>query len=640
VGKSLLFQRLTGAYATVSNYPGTTVEITRGRLRVSGRLYELLDTPGMRSLLTLSEEEDVTKRTLLHERVTLLVHVVDAKDLERSLPLTLQLLEFGTPLILVLNMIDEARDRGLNIDKRYLEKQLGIPVAFTDAASQQGLTELREMIALALKKQTQSPCPFPYAPLVESELQRIESHLHDQYGVSKRSIALLMIMEDPAVHTLVQAQEGADGSEHTKSAMSTLLPVSAESSIVNPALTLLGDRQKLARQLAAHALGRYAQSKPRSLRASLDQITLSPVTGVPLLLAVLYGLYQFVGVFGAQTAVAFLENNLFGQYLNPWVTQMVQAVLPWAVAQDLFIGDYGIITLGLRYSIALILPIVTTFFLAFALIEDSGYLPRLALLIDRLFKGIGLSGRAVIPIVLGFGCDTMATLVTRTLETRREKLIATLLLALAIPCSAQLGVILAILANPVALWVWAAVILGNFVLIGFLAARLLPGERPLFHMEVPPLRLPRLSNVVVKTVTRVHWYLKEILPFFLGASVLIWLGQLLGVFQTIVQSLEPLVGGIGLPAQTATAFLFGFFRRDYGAAGLYDLHQSGVLDGLALVVAAVTLTLFVPCIAQFAITAKERGWKIAVAMAAFIFPYAFFVGWIVYLGLTQLGVAL
>ena len=150
-----------------------------------------------------------------------------------------------------------------------------------------------------------------------------------------------------------------------------------------------------------------------------------------------YGLYQFVGVFGAGTLVDFLEGTLFEEHFNPWITGIVKDVLPWPVVQELFVGEYGIITMGLRYAIGIILPIVATFFLFFSILEDSGYFPRLALLVDRLFKRIGLTGRAVIPMVLGFGCDTMATMVTRTLETVRERIIATLLLSLAIPCSAS-----------------------------------------------------------------------------------------------------------------------------------------------------------------------------------------------------------
>ena len=178
----------------------------------------------------------------------------------------------------------------------------------------------------------------------------------------------------------------------------------------------------------------------------LSRWMMNPFTGVPIALLVLFGLYEFVGVLGAQISVDFLENIVFGRYINPFVTEIVGRIIPWLFLQNLFVGEYGIITLEMRYAIAIILPIVATFFLAFSVIEDTGYLPRLAMLIDRFFKKIGLNGRAVIPIVLGFGCDTMATITTRTLETKRERIIASFLLALAIPCSAQLGVILALLA--------------------------------------------------------------------------------------------------------------------------------------------------------------------------------------------------
>lgn len=580
VGKSLLFHRLTGTYVTVSNYPGTTVEIARGKLDLSfgpaskvdgyqgARSYELLDTPGLRSLLPITEEEQITKDILLRDDVAAIVHVVDAKDLERSLALTLQLLELGPPVVLVLNMIDEAQKVGLEIDRQALKERLKIPVVLTSALENRGIAELKDALVRALQG-----VPKPRRTRDFSLDEIIETH-------------------------------------------------------------------RRARALAVEVL-RHTRTASPSWNERLSQLTLNPFTGGIVLALVLWGLYEFVGVFGAQIAVSFLENVVFREYINPWVTQLVQTLLPWAFLQDLLIGEYGVITLGLRYAIAIILPIVTTFFLAFALIEDSGYLPRLAMLIDRLFKVIGLSGRAVIPIVLGFGCDTMATVVTRTLETRREKLIATFLLALAIPCSAQLGVILGLLAgHSVAVGIWAGVIALNFVVIGYLTAKLLPGERSLFYIEIPPLRWPSLSNVLVKTYTRIHWYLKEILPFFLIASVVIWLGQIVGIFEILVNALAVIVQAIGLPKETAVAFLFGFFRRDYGAAGLYDLHNAGTLSGVSLVVAAVTLTLFVPCIAQFMITAKERGWKTAIAMAAFIFPYAFFVGWLVNLALTTLGVRL
>jgi len=240
--------------------------------------------------------------------------------------------------------------------------------------------------------------------------------------------------------------------------------------------------------------------------------------------------------------------------------------------------------------------------------------------------------------VLGFACDTMATMVTRTLETKRERVLSTLLLSLAIPCSAQLGVILAILSGqPLALGVWTLSLLGTFLVVGWLSAKLLPGEAASFHMELPPLRVPKVSNVLVKTYSRMQWYFLEVLPLFLLASIMLWAMDLTGAIKWVVAGLTPVVHALGLPSQTATIFLFGFFRRDYGAAGLFDLNQQGLLDVVQLTVAAVTLTLFVPCIAQFLMMVKERGWKTAAGMFALITPLAFGVGFLLNIGLRALG---
>lgn len=247
---------------------------------------------------------------------------------------------------------------------------------------------------------------------------------------------------------------------------------------------------------------------------------------------------------------------------------------------------------------------------------------------DRIFKKFGLTGRAVIPMVLGFGCDTMATMVTRTLETTRERIIATVLLTLAIPCSAQLGVIMALLSQaPGALLVWSVCLLLIFLVVGFLSAKVMPGETPMFYMELPPMRLPQLSNVMTKTYTRMQWYFMEILPLFILASVLLWLGKITNFFDKLVNWMEPVMAFIGLPRDAAVAFIFGFFRRDYGAAGLYDLQTKGLMDPRQLVVAAVTLTLFVPCVAQFLMMKKERGLKSATLIALFVSVVAVGSGW-------------
>jgi len=473
-----------------------------------------------------------------------------------------------------------------------------------------------------------------YDETIETALSRLEELLRGRYNISKRAVGLLLLQGDPEVTGLVKGQEG------TYPAIAEIVRTTQDAYSQPLAYVIARARQEVAQRIVATTISLPVGAR-RGFTHWLSQVMMNPVTGILLLLLALVGLYYFVGVFGAGVVVDFLQGTVFGEYINPGFTRVTEAIIPWQILRDLFVGEYGLITLGLTYAFAIVLPIVGTFFIAFSIIEDSGYLPRLAMLIDRLFKKIGLSGRAVIPMVLGFGCDTMATIVTRTQETRRERIIATLLLALAIPCSAQLGVIFGILSgSPGSLFIWGGVVFGVFLLVGYLASRVIPGERPSFFMEIPPLRLPRMGNILSKTYTRMQWYFLEVLPFFLLASFLIWLGDISGVFQRILSGLEPVMRLLDLPAEAGTVFLYGFLRRDFGAAGLYDLHSAGEITGVALVVAAVTLTLFIPCIAQFAVMLKERGVRTALAIGMFIFPFAFFIGFLLNLVLRSVEVGL
>jgi ferrous iron transport protein B len=624
VGKSVLFNALTGAYVTVSNYPGTSVEVARGSATIDGEQYEIIDTPGMYTLLPITEEERVAREILLNESPDVVFHVLDARNLERMLTMTLQLVEAGLPVVLVVNIMDEAERMGLVIDIPLLREKLGIPVIAAATAKKRGLTEIRKAITASDRR---SHGVFGYSRGLERDIEEIAFLLKGDYILSRKALALLLLQRDDEVAGLVQRIEGAG-----YGAIAALVKEKIFARRESFHLDLSMERKGIVTRLMAGVLTIPAERRV-TFGERLSRWAVRPVTGVPLLLVVLYyGLYKFVGEFGAGTLVDLLETKGFKEYFNPWITGVVQRIIPWEVIQELFVGEYGIITLGIRYAVGIILPIVATFFLFFSILEDSGYFPRLALLVDRLFKYIGLTGRAVIPIVLGFGCDTMATIVTRTLETTRERIIATLLLALAIPCSAQLGVIIALLSKaPGALLVWFVCLLLIFIVIGLLAARVMPGETPMFYMELPPMRLPQLSNVLTKTYTRMQWYFMEIMPLFIIASVLLWLGKITHFFPKLVAWMSPVMASIGLPRETAVAFIFGFFRRDYGAAGLYDLQTQGLLNARQLTVAAVTLTLFVPCIAQFLIMKKERGMKVALGIGLFVSFLAYGSGW----GLNQ-----
>jgi ferrous iron transport protein B len=638
VGKSMLFNRLTGRYVTVSNYPGTTVEVSRGKSRYFGDGMEVIDTPGMYSLLPVSEEERVARDILFERAPRAVLHVIDAKNIQRMLGLTLQLAQAGLPLVLVLNMADEAQELGIEIDIARLRETLGIPVVATVATTGKGVRQLvHEVQSLDGRA---GAIKFTNGDVLENAISQIAAKLPARNAMGPRMRAMLLLQEDTEERALLCAEGGEGQANSVLKAVSRAKGRLGQSPHHDMAMAIKANVDAVLSETVVFPVGHEA-----GFRERLSRFCMNPWTGIPLLVVVLYfGVYQFVGNFGAQISVDFLEKTVFLRYISqplqdmadkawvPWLTVHV-SWFPWQSLSDLFVGEYGIITLGLRYAVAIILPVVGSFFLAFSIMEDSGYLPRLAMLVDRIFKRIGLNGRAVIPMVLGFGCDTMATMVTRTLETKRERVIATILLALAIPCSAQLGLIMGLLSHrPFALLAWGFVVVGIFLVVGLLSAKVLPGERASFYMELPPLRMPRLTNVLVKTYTRIAWYFKEILPMFITASVLIWVGRLTfwgllpkeGVFGLVIKGLEPVMRVLGLPVELAGSFLFGFFRRDYAAAGLRE--QQSLLSGNQLAVAAITLTLFLPCIAQFMVMKKERGWKTTLWMSAFICVVAFGVG--------------
>jgi ferrous iron transport protein B len=540
VGKSVIFGRLTGRYVTVSNYPGTTVTVTRGRATVGAEVCDIVDTPGVNAIEgALSEDEKVTRDLIQQGGAELIVQVADARNLRRALMLTSQLADVGLPMILVLNMIDEARARSVDIDAAGLAEALGIPVIEAVAPEGRGLAELREALTKASRAR------------------------------GARDV----------------------GATH---------------------LQWADDTARRFRTVGQLTLGRFQEWLGRAVR--------QPLTGVPILGLVLYVTYLVVGVFGAQTLVGLLEQGLFGTYLNPWAREAASHI-PLAFVRDLLVGDYGLITMGITYAIAIVLPVVTTFFLVFGFLEDSGYIPRLAIFSDRIFRAMGLNGRAVLPMVLGLGCDTMATMTTRILATPKERLIAILLLALGVPCSAQLATIMGILGG-ISFWALLTlfgVVLAQMVLVGFLASCVLTGDRSDFIMELPPMRMPRLRNLLTKTGLRVRWYLGEAVPLFLIGTVLLFGLDRVGGLTAIANSARPVVTGLlGLPPKAAEVFVMGFLRRDYGAAGLFLMARSGALTHVQAVVALTVMTLFVPCVANFLMIVKERGLRIGLAILVFV----------------------
>ena len=618
VGKSALFGVLSGRYVEVSNYPGTTVDYAVGWMRIDGVPREIFDSPGADTLSPISDDEIVTRDLILSHPDSTVICVIDSKNLLRGLVLLSQLAEFKRKAVVALNMADEASSSGIKINIPALSQAVGVPVIPTIATQRAGIEELKH----SLKKAAVPSLNFGFGAVIEDALEVLSRELASTNGNS-RGILLSFLSGDNGLPPSIKSIYPADTIKRLENYKKQL-----ERSLAEPIGFIIAKaRNEEAQRLVQRVVSAKGSPATRFFRA-LGITSQHPVYGVPILMLVIIGLYYFVGVFGAQTLVGLFENRLFGSLINPLFTKLF-SYIPWAFLRDLFVGEYGIITMALTYALALILPIVTTFFLAFGILEDSGYLPRLAFMVDRIFKKIGLNGRAVLPMVLGLGCDTMAVLTTRILSTRKEKVLVTFLLALAIPCSAQLGVTLGILGaiSGLAVMIWLGVILMVLFIVGYISSKVIPGRSSDFILEIPPLRLPQARNVVVKTLMRLEWYLREAVPLFVLGTLILFTLDRLGALKILEKAFSPVVVNIlGLPAKSSEAFILGFLRRDYGAAGFKGLFDQGLLDPISTVVAMTVITLFVPCIANFFIIIKERGLKTALGMVLFIIPFAITVG--------------
>lgn len=625
VGKSALFYNLTKKYASVSNYPGTTVSIFKGKITI-GEHHEIefIDTPGFYNFLTITEEEKVTKDIIFNKDFDLILHVVDAKNIMRMLPLTFQLIEANVPTILVLNMYDELEYLGSQINVTHLEHDLGIPVVKTTATKNQGTENLLSRILAVLEgRYNFNPIKINYNNKIENLIEQISSKLENEYTISKRTISLLTLQKDKDTLELIKIEKNYNDILKILDNITDTLSIEISQK-----------RLELAQKMCQEHFVYTNQKIHSKIKAYFDKLTLHPISGFIAVAILLYfGFYKFVGQFGAGTLVDFIETKIFEEEINPYVNIFFRDIFGESIFFNLFGGEYGIITLGLRYAIAIVLPVVSTFFFMFALLEDSGYLVRLSIILDKFMKKIGLSGRSIIPLILGLGCGTMATVVTRTLETKRERFIVTFLLALTIPCSAQLGVILGLFSNNFGgLIIWLSTLIIVFAFSGFVLNKYSQGEEASFFMEVPPLRLPNLKNVFLKTFSRLKWYAAEVIPLFIYASILIWIGKITKLFDILSYILAYPAKWAGLPDKMGDIILYGFFRRDFGAAGLYDIQS--ILSPKNIIVATVILTLFVPCIAQLSVMIKERGFKTASLIFLSVIPFAFLTGIILNMILT------
>ncbi|SCY40378.1 ferrous iron transport protein B [Alkaliphilus peptidifermentans] len=568
VGKSVFFNALTGVYVDVSNFPGTTVDISHGKYQ--GDI--VIDTPGVYGVSSFNDEERVARDVILYGDVIL--NIVDALHLERDLFLTQQIIDMGKPVVVALNMMDDVERNGRKIDVNLLSEKLGVEVIPTVAVKGKGIAEVKAALSNAKKGKRLG--------IVEEYINKVID------SVDEESEALLILEEDENI----EARHNTKHQENLREAI-----YSTRRQYID----------KLIEEIVSEDM------KQASFKTKLGRWMIQPVTGIPILFFVLFLMYQAIGVFVAQTVVDITEEIIMGTYYYDFITNLLsQYIDAEGILGQVIMGEFGLLTMTPIYVLGLLLPLVAGFYFCLSLMEDSGYLPRIATLVDKMLTYLGLNGRAVIPMILGFGCVTMATITTRLLGSKRERFIATMLLGLAIPCSAQLGVIAGLIAPLGAKYfiIYSVTIFTVFVLTGTILNKIMPGKSTDLLIDLPPLRVPQLTNVLRKTTSKSWAFMKEATPLFAIGALLISVLQLTGSLEVIIGFFAPVTEGfLKLDPRVSQAFIMGIVRRDFGAAGLDSLASAGIISGAQVVVSLVAITLFVPCIAAIIVIFKERSWQ-------------------------------
>ncbi|MCC7528120.1 MAG: ferrous iron transporter B [Candidatus Melainabacteria bacterium] len=640
VGKSVIFNALTGLSADVSNYPGTTIDIARGALGE----HELVDTPGVYGVSSFNDEERAARRLIVDaDRV---VNVVSALSLERDLFLTMQLIDMGKPLIVVINQWDEARHRGLVIDTARLGERLGVPVITCVAVRKEGIFGIIAHLPEARQGRCDPSLTSLLSPIMESNISQAHA---------------LLILEGDCQSTETHAQSLAEiRAERNFAETTELQSVEILEQKQNHRQDIYKNRRQRVNEISEACV--RSTSIKKTFSTKLGRLLLHPVAGTIAAAFVCYMIfYQLLGVFVAGTVVDITEKKGMKVYYEPLVRRIAATTFPCTITIDdksfdfpqgtfanklssanldsqiktvpanevkyefwsrpsaraalgnILVGEYGMLTLTVTYLLGLLFPLVLGFYFGLSMLEDSGYLPRLAVLVDRVLNKVGLNGRAIIPLILGLGCVTMATITTRLLSTRREKIIATALLGVAIPCSAQLGVVSGTLARIGGLYAWAiygAIVTTILATTGVLLNMVLPGKSDALIMDLPPMRLPRIDNVLKKTWSKSWNFLKEATKPFFFAGFAVSVAHMTGILTMFVNALQPItVAWLHLPGdpRIATTFVLGIVRRDFASFGLTEVPMSAAQALTAMIV----ITLFVPCIATVGVMTKERGPKIA-----------------------------
>jgi len=628
VGKSVIFNQLTGLNQIVGNWPGKTVERAEGTLHFEGYTIRIIDLPGIYSLSTFSMEEIVSRDYIATEKPDVIINVVDASMLERNLYFTLQLLELDPPIILDLNQIDFAAKKGIKIDAEKLSLALGVPVVQTVAITGAGINELLStVVAVANREKQLQPLKVTYGKEIEKRAQAIEKLVNAKLPqicavYPARWIAIKLLERDEDVTGKIRNYEnGKEVLEYAEKLAGELEKIHGEPSPV----IIASERYSLATKIAKAVT--TVETPPKiSLEQKIDALTTHKVLGYPILAGVLAAMFALIFIGGNFVSAGF--DYTFGILTN----QTANALSPFLpkIAVDLI--NKGVLS-GIFAGISVALPYIVPFYILLALLEDSGYLPRAAFLMDNLMHKIGLHGKAFIPIMLGYGCNVPACIGCRIMETQRERFLSAFVVVL-IPCAARTVVILGLVGRFVGLHAALALYVFDLVLVfvlGRIAFKVLPGEPVGLIMEMPSYKKPSMKNILVKTWSRTRDFVFIAFPIIIAGSLAIVALDITGFTSYIVNGASPLISvWLGLPVLAGIPLIFGILRKELTLILLAELIPLESLTAVQMIVFALVTMIYIPCLATIAALKREFGWKKALAITLIDVGLALLLGGIAY----------
>lgn len=615
VGKSILFNKFGKGYSLVANYPHTTIAIMRKEASFAGKVFEIIDTPGIFSLQLFSEEGQVTRDILIKEHPDIILFCADATRLKQSLVLFSQILELEIPILFCLNMLDEASRKGLVMDTGALAKEIGFSVVETAAEHGIGLKELE---TLAHRVSTPVGRVF-YPAFVENALEDLRGAISGERRFPK-AVLLLYLTGDEDIARYV---EETCGSEIFSRLSEHLRRIYRKSNPSNLKQAIAVVREDWVEGIVKKTVkGESFSQDGFSHKAAWASRHI--LWGWPILFGILWTTF-----FGVGTVATKLTEIVEDCFFSP-IVQIVGQFISHPLLKEFVVGQYGILTMGVFNAVGTVVPILIVFFLITNFLEDVGYLSNLSVLSNRFLSFFGLTGKAVLPFVLGFGCNTVATLTSRILESKRERIIASILIALGIPCAVQLGVLLAIMATaPLSvLWITMTAVLGTQIICGLALNKLVPSSRRSdFIMELPNFNLPSPRHIILKTYYRVKWFLVEAVPMFVLGAGLMFLLEKTSLLALIKQILNPVVSGfLALPEKLTEVFILVLSRRELGAVYFKEMVDAGEVDFYQTIVGLVVITLFIPCVSNTMVMIKELGARWAVSANILIVLVAILVG--------------